>query len=256
MPIPLHIKYRRKRCQVEMMIDRGYNVTHEELVAVSSEKEFKKYYKTIDNLDKIYVKKVGGEKLYTAVIYHINEEGTRSISGRDVTFTKINEIYDEGRGTNHFILIYNVDLNADLIKLLAKFRTEKFDYNFFRLNPTRHKKSQKIRILSDQEKEEFYNITSYEPREMPGNPRADPVVKYYGGGAKDLLFIERDTILPLSIDEAYYYREIRDIPIYYSGGGGTEDADDAEDEDLIHDDDDGNVIAADYDEVADVVDGV
>ncbi len=239
-----HVIFRRKQCQVEMMISRGYTVPDEELVAISSEKSFKKYYENIgNNLNMNYKKKIAGETLTTGVVYYINTESVRSTKGfENTTAKRINKLYKE-EGVKHIILISNVKVN-DLLEDLPYINFEIFDYNFFRINPTRHKKSQKTRIYTDQEKQDFYNTNKFESWEMPGDSKHNPVVKYYGAKVKDLMFIERSPILTLVIDKAYYFREVRDIPIVSSGVTAEDNEDDAGEE--IGD---GNEIAPDHDEI-------
>jgi DNA-directed RNA polymerase subunit H (RpoH/RPB5) len=205
--------WRRKRTQVEMMGSRGYHIKTSELKAIKSFNNFLAYLEKVNNdIDMLYKPQPNRNLPNTYVMFAIDLNATE-IMKRVKNLAREEDI-------KNFIVITTPDEippREVLDKIKGLFTVETFEYDFFAINPTLHVKSPKYKIYSDAERENFYSKNKLSSYEMSGISIHNSIVRYYGAKLRDLIYIEREISQTSFLDHFKYWREVRDIPIFFSG---------------------------------------
>lgn len=221
-PPDIYQAWQRKKTQVEMVRDRGYKVEEDELKAISSQKEFSRYYTRVQgDLNRIYVNRIEWK---LSVVYNMTVAKGPKGKYIQAVMTMIDSQFEEGDADGFILITVTPIRTADWFKEL-KFNIQVFSYNELAINPTKHFLNPPHLLLSKKQRENFYRSTGLQPREMPGISIHNPIVRYYGARLRDVFRIERPPEFSYYIDRFLFYREVKNIPIIATSvAAGMEEA--------------------------------
>lgn len=208
---------RIKRTQVEMIMDRGYNIDDDSQYLTIDNSQFYEKFKDFNakelfsSISKIYDNKI-------CVFYPIPTN--KQLSANDIT--AVFQMIEKQSPIRHFIVISETQPSPELKKqiiniesknlfpnLAIAIRIEIFKYTELIFNVTKHFLASKQRILSDEEKEEV--STQVNINDLPQSLETDMHVRYLGGRRGQLIEVKRRDINPYSdsiIDKSLIYRLI------------------------------------------------
>ncbi len=211
--------WRRKRIQVEMIIDRGYLPDIEETENINDINLFTQNYTTKNKstfLSNKYRSVTDKKSIY--IIYNI------MLGKRQSDITQIVKIIDKDSKEDallgiesRYIVISHKPISQVVEQKLSNltFHIELFTLDFFAFNPARHVLTQKHNFLTRDAQTEFFISSGISSNELGSISIDDPIVKYYGyqqniGGIVQII---RDIRIPSHIDKMYYYRQIRQVTV-------------------------------------------
>ncbi len=208
--------WQRKKTQVEMMRDRGYDIDDDEAQMILSFDGFQEYYDdTIHgNINRVYQRPT--DELRVMVVYSLvnvpptNKKATTTKTGKSL-MQYIESLYQSDKADSFILISENPVKNDALINGL-KYNIELMGYDELAINPTQHIFSQQHVIMTDTEKADFLQDIRKDPRLLPGISKHNPIVRYLGASSKDVIAIVRKPMLSYIIPKFYYFREVRDIP--------------------------------------------
>ena len=204
--------YNSRKCLLEMLEDRGYNVDHlknytsNEIKTMLQEHYVGKFNMIADigPLDIFLEKKVNStvEKIYVKYRLDSKFKGTASVK------EQINEIYEKHITTKDTLVMINI--NRLLMKVGVKDKTDEdfvndlyttrnyfiqlFGLENFLINISHHHFVPKHRILSSQENQELLNKYNCTIKNLPTIKRDDPQAKYIGLRLKQICEITRENV--------------------------------------------------------------
>ena len=204
--------YNSRKCLLEMLEDRGYNVDHlknytsNEIKTMLQEHYVGKFNMIADigPLDIFLEKKVNSniEKIYVKYRLDSKFKGTANVK------EQINEIYEKHITTKDTLVMINI--NRLLMKVGVKDKTDEdfvndlyttrnyfiqlFGLENFLINISHHHFVPKHRILSPQENQELFTKYNCTIKNLPTIKRDDPQAKYIGLRLKQICEITRGNV--------------------------------------------------------------
>lgn len=191
-----------KRNQIQMMKDRGYDVTSEEGILSTTEEIFTNHYNNVSIqyslpfrslMTSVYQKPNSSE---TTVVYYAIPLG-RTDQLNQETIAKFIEFVRAGKHSTA-ILITKVPLMSKpktSIKSIDEFKIQVFMDIELMFNVTKHKIVPRHEILPlEQEAPKMKELSVIKKSQFPYISVNDPVIKYYGWEIDRIVVIERNTI--------------------------------------------------------------
>lgn len=172
-----------KKNQVQMMKDRGYTIPKSERHLLQPGANTYP-----EEFNMVYTR--GDSNLY---VHYIPQDGMDKVNkeAKSIAFPIIAEKINEG--INHVIIISNpfrYNYDKEIIDLVNKelVEIEMFSYEFFLVDPTRHRKMPPFKILTPEEKQQELPDKKYSnyPRFQSG----DPFVKWFNLKSGDVVRTE------------------------------------------------------------------
>ena len=211
LPSDIYRAWKRRVTLIEMMRDRGYTIDDDEQDILKGD------WDGVPDIERLYVRKRDNNRL--GVVYAQKDKNLAS---------ELKNRYETDYADDFIVVSETHMKNRDWYKEL-KFHVEFFDYNDLALNPVNHSLNPPHYLLTNKEKNNFYQTSGIQPRELPGiGVSTNPIARYYAAKSKDIIKIDRRTILNYYVDKFEYYREVKEIPIVASAIG----ADDAENDEM------------------------
>lgn len=211
--------FKVKKIQIQMLKDRGYDVTDEmEVLTMGIEQFIKRYMEkkktvkpekklevsfksvlqqeyinpniTVDNNNKIF-------------IFYPETPVEKKKIGKE-TANQIISVMNSNKYI-HVIIISEMDFTPDAKKSfldLKLYHIEHFLYNQLSYNPTNHFLVPKHRLMSDEESKAFTIKNNIDRHTLPKISHQDPISKYYGAIPGQIFEITRERVIidaPISV---------------------------------------------------------
>ncbi|XP_009141984.1 DNA-directed RNA polymerases IV and V subunit 5B [Brassica rapa] len=171
-----HSYYLARRTTMEMLRDRGYDISNEDINLTLQ--EFRSLYGDPPNVDRLRIsaQHCSDSSKKIAVVF---------CGSGIVKVNAIREIAADVLGRENLtglILVLQSDITNQALKAveLFSFKVELFHLTELLVNITKHVLRPKHRVLNDQEKESLFKKFSIEEQQLPKLLKKDPSAKYYG----------------------------------------------------------------------------
>lgn len=224
--------YLVKRTQIEMLRDRGFDVTSNGEINLldATQAEFINYYKSVaesqtppktirEMLSRAYTNK-NGETVY---VYYVPDINTETV-GKDhiEPFIEIVDNYSY----DSYIMITNHKLTSkseDAIKLKSK-TVEKFMDPELIINPTLHNSVPLHEGISSEEQRLILERNNWNVVNLPKLPPYDPIARYYGFGPGKMIRIHRfNPLAGTMVNNIIFYRIVPDLSLMATIQAGIDD---------------------------------
>jgi DNA-directed RNA polymerase I, II, and III subunit RPABC1 len=217
--------FKIKRTQVEMVRDRGYDISEEEWIIKTTVDEFFKVYGVLDDAAR-----------YEKLSYTYNNSQGKQLhvfypiltTNKYLTSSEISSILTIIKTIRDIIIIsetyYTADLNKQLNQLQAKnlyenieniLNIQHFLYDELLFNITHHNLVSKHVILSDTEAQnDVLKYTTFD--KLPEISIDDPVSKYFNAKIGQIIEITVNNVNPFSdniTDNYLFYRAVTDTKV-------------------------------------------
>ncbi|CAF2298890.1 DNA-directed RNA polymerases IV and V subunit 5B [Brassica napus] len=171
-----HSYYLARRTTMEMLRDRGYDISNEDINLTLQ--EFRSLYGDPPNVDRLRIsaQHCSDSSKKIAVVF---------CGSGIVKVNAIREIAADVLGRENLtglILVLQSDITNQALKAveLFSFKVELFHLTELLVNITKHVLRPKHRVLNDQGKESLFKKFSIEEQQLPKLLKKDPTAKYYG----------------------------------------------------------------------------
>lgn len=204
---------RVKLTQVEMLLDRGYEIPEYELKLLENGIEyFESYYKSKDeplmeSLNQIYYRQ--GVPL---AVYYLRKAGVKQVGVDQIT-----EIIQAADVHRDWVLIVSADpLSPEAQKTVAAQNQigghyQVFYFNQLWFNVTKHRLVPKHEPLSLEKTQEILKRNNVDADKIPVIKLDDPVVRYYGLVVNQMVRIVRYSVTPSTdVTVSHYYRIVKE----------------------------------------------
>ena len=193
--------FKVKKTQLEMMRDRGYDISREEALFEYSVGDFIEQYTRIaqennttfkDSLSSLYQKPDGD---YVYVHYPETLRDTHQVSKAQIT-DLISKIQDFS-GVSDIIVISEHPIRGEAQKEfqnLPSYNMESFLYDELSYNPTKHELVPLHILLSDEEASEYLKRNRSKVSQLPLISVNDPIARYYGARPGKIMRIMRNPV--------------------------------------------------------------
>lgn len=207
-----------KKNQIEMLRDRGYDVSQELPILDMTEAIFRQIYTDYtttkhvlirDALRQIYQSPKGSSVL----VYYLESQDGKKIG---IELANIFLTYLKASNVLHVILITDTSLNStvqDEFKNLPLYRIEHFLENEMMYNPTKHFLVPRHELMTEDEAKNFYSVNKFKPTQLPNMFVTDRIARYYGAIKGQTFRIHQKSMVNDSmIDNSISYRYVTATP--------------------------------------------
>ena len=203
-----------KRTQLEMVKDRGYDISDEEdIFEMENEDQMKVFYSEqqvfdIFTLSKLYFNDTENE--YTYIYYvHPDVDFVKDVF-RKIMIEVINIRNKFNIELKNIIIITTKIDNSNFVKMkteFANFNFQTFNYDELFVNITKHSLQPKeVRKLSEREQKTFLEDSRIKKSQLPVIKLNDPMSKYYGWKKGDVIKVEdENNIVPAIVNITIEY---------------------------------------------------
>lgn len=208
--VDYEILFRVKKTQLEMIRDRGYDISDELVVLTATLAEFADRYR---KQNQNFYQALSVE--YTnpsnqSVYIHYSEPGLKPTTGKDQVATFINYIEGHQTPISSAILISPSKLSfvaQNLLTGLPMYFIQHFKYEELLNNPTTHYLVPKHEIISEDDMKSILKESRLTATQTPLILTTDKQAKYLGAQAGQMIRITRKFFpYPSFVDEVVFYR--------------------------------------------------
>lgn len=201
-----------KRTQLEMIKDRGYDISEEEnIFDMENEDQMKIFYSgrhefNIFTLSKVYF---NGDE-YTYIYYvHPDVDFVKDVF-RKIMIEVMRIRTELNIELKNIIIITTKIDNSNFVKMkteFANFNFQTFNYDELYVNITKHSLQPKeVRKLTDREQRIFIEESRIKKSQLPIIKLIDPMAKYYGWKKGDVIRVEdENNIVPAVVNITIEY---------------------------------------------------
>lgn len=181
-----------------MLIDRGYEVTPDDLEAPYEPSGPK------GESTKLYTHGATQQRMYL-IFYPVKGKSLSAVKDNIVALTKK---LSSASNVKYFLVVTNATQNLERnLQEKLPYTIDVFNINFFATNPLDHALAPKYELTTNP------NPARIKPSELPPIAIDNPVIRYYGWEAGQIVLVTRDVspYVKGNIKQTYYWRQIRDM---------------------------------------------
>ncbi len=215
-----------KKTQLEMMRDRGYDISNEEEVLNYTLDEFNEKYNfsgmpTFNTLSMDYYNLSTNNRAYVHYFDTLNTKNDMDKNIKDTQIKELNAIIINKLSTNMdtIVLISEIPINKkEMEKLqdMPSFNFQLFLHEDLINNKTKHNMVPKHILLNLNESIDYLKSSKLRRRNLPKLCMDDPIVKYYGAIPGQIFKIIRGAPdIPTMIYESIEYKEVSYKSIFF-----------------------------------------
>lgn len=206
-----------KKTQIEMLQDRGYDVSAELPILSTTFESFNRTYTDYATANGLTIREVlrqiyhkGNEKI---LVYYIE-----SIDGKNIgiDLAKIFISYLTSVKVLNAILISDQPINSNVqteFNSLPMYKISVFLENELMYNPTKHFLVPRHELLTEAEARDFYRTNRFKPSQLPNMFVTDRIARHYGAKPGDTFRIYQKSMVNDSMTEmSVSYRYVSGTP--------------------------------------------
>lgn len=213
--------FKIKKTQLEMVKDRGFDISNEQALFTYRISDFKKHYTEQAEAQGITVRKAlsilyrNPDGTHVYVYYPDTVQGAKFL-GLD-QITELTKTLEEYKGITNVIIISELPMSShvrDKIAGLPMYHIQFFVYEDMTYNPTKHYLVPRHTLLSEVEARDFLRRNKLKFSQLPWLSIEDPITRYYGWRPGQIVKIDRENLAIETLVMAYpTYRAVVDRPL-------------------------------------------
>jgi DNA-directed RNA polymerase I, II, and III subunit RPABC1 len=215
-----------KKHQLEMVRDRGYDITLEEPLLEWGILQFVEYFTEKAQIERTSFReslcsvysKPDGTKIHVRFLNTPTKTKTKDDEGKIKT-EQVKEIieYIRRESVRNLVLITEEDITSPAQKKLEELRSVNIQHFLYRqlgYNPTKHYLVPQHILMTDEEAKQFLTSNNLRLEDLPLISHIDPIARYYGmRNGQIVKIIRRNFIVETMVDEYVSYRCVSNTPL-------------------------------------------
>lgn len=207
-----------KKTQIEMLQDRGYDVSRELPILDMTVAVFIQLYSDYTTTNRVSIREAL-RQIYQSptgssiLVYYLESQDGKKIG---TELANIFLTYLKASNVRHVILITDTALGShaqDQFKNLPLYRIEHFLETEMMYNPKKHFLVPRHELMTEEEAKEFYETNRFKPSQLPNMFVTDRMARYYGAIPGQTFRIHQKSMVNDSmIDNSISYRYVTATP--------------------------------------------